>query len=112
MLILRISKKFCGEDKTDKQCLFLQGMYNLSDLEVEDQLRDRMSFQKFVGVSTGASDICKFLRQLFRCSTSYVTIRLTPLLKVSSNFTINQMFLHSQSIAAFHICENPSFMKM
>lgn len=38
------------------KCLFLQGLYNLSDPEMEDQLRDRMSFQKFVGV-TKAKDI-------------------------------------------------------
>ena len=33
------------------KCLFLQGLYNLSDPETEDQLRDRISFQKFVGIS-------------------------------------------------------------
>lgn len=31
--------------------LFLQGLYNLSDPETEDQLRDRIGFQKFVGIT-------------------------------------------------------------
>lgn len=38
------------------KCLFLQGLYNLSDPETEDQLRDRISFQKFVGIKE-AKDI-------------------------------------------------------
>jgi transposase, IS5 family len=31
--------------------LFLQYLYNLSDPELEDQVNDRLSFQRFVGVS-------------------------------------------------------------
>lgn len=49
-----------GRPRTDiirlLKCLFLQGLYNLSDPETEDQLRDRISFQKFVGIS-GAKEI-------------------------------------------------------
>lgn len=33
------------------KCLFVQGLYNLSDPEMEDQLRDRISFQKFLEIS-------------------------------------------------------------
>lgn len=31
--------------------LFLQGLYNLSDPELEDQVNDRLSFQRFVGLA-------------------------------------------------------------
>jgi transposase, IS5 family len=49
--------------------LFLQGMYHLSDPEAEDQIRDRMSFQKFLGICR-AEDIpdettlCRFRNEL------------------------------------------------
>jgi IS5 family transposase len=51
------------------KCLFLQGFYNLSDPEVKDQLRDRMSFQKFVGVASSKdipdeTTICRFRNEL------------------------------------------------
>ncbi len=51
------------------KCLFLQGFYNLSDPETEDQLRDRMSFQKFVGVASSKdipdeTTICRFRNEL------------------------------------------------
>ena len=35
--------------------LFLQYLYNLSDPELEDQVNDRLSFQKFVGVGFGTT---------------------------------------------------------
>lgn len=51
------------------KCLVLQRMYNLSDLELEEQLRDRLSFLRFVGL--GLSDdipdsttICRFRNEL------------------------------------------------
>ena len=49
--------------------LFLQGMYSLSDREAEDQIRDRGSFQKFLGIRE-AKDIpdetviCRFRNEL------------------------------------------------
>ncbi len=51
------------------KCLFLQGLYNLSDPEMEDQLRDRMSFQKFVGITSvkdipDETTICRFRNEL------------------------------------------------
>lgn len=42
-------KPFSIEGKL--RMLFLQFLYNLSDQELEDQLIDRMSFQKFVGIA-------------------------------------------------------------
>ena len=57
----------------------------------------------------GASDICKFHRQLFRCSTSYVTIRLTTLLKVSSNFTMNLRLLHIKQARSDHFPSIPVY---
>lgn len=49
--------------------MFLQGLYNLSDPELEDQLRDRMSFQKFVGISSekdipDETTFCRFRNEL------------------------------------------------
>lgn len=45
-----------GRPRTDivklLKCLFLQGLYNLSDPETEDMLKDRISFQKFIEIST------------------------------------------------------------
>lgn len=51
------------------KCLFLQGLYNLSDPETEDQLRDRISFQKFVGITTAKeipdeTTLCRFRNEL------------------------------------------------
>lgn len=34
------------------KALFLQSMYNLSDPQLEEQLADRLSFQRFVGISS------------------------------------------------------------
>jgi IS5 family transposase len=34
------------------KALFLQGMYNLSDPQLEEQLADRLSFQRFVGIGS------------------------------------------------------------
>jgi IS5 family transposase len=49
--------------------LFLQGMYHLSDPEAEDQIRDRMSFQKFLGICRAEdipdeTTICRFRNEL------------------------------------------------
>ena len=61
----RIVSLFSVIDKTDKsyggrprkeilmmcKILFIQYLYNLSDPELEDQLNDRLSFQRFAGIS-------------------------------------------------------------
>jgi len=51
------------------KCMFLQGLYGLSDPEMEDQLRDRMSFQKFIGIKTekdipDETTFCRFRNEL------------------------------------------------
>lgn len=63
-----VGRPFMNVQKLLK-CLFLQGLYGLSDPEVEDQLRDRMSFQKFVGVKQlkdipDETTICRFRKEL------------------------------------------------
>lgn len=61
----RVTKEFSVIDKTDKthggrprkellmmcKILFIQYLYNLSDPELEDQLNDRLSFQRFAGIN-------------------------------------------------------------
>ena len=52
--------------------MILQHLYGLSDPQAEEQLRDRLSFQKFVGLS-GSEDvpdettICRFRNRLISC---------------------------------------------
>lgn len=51
------------------KCLVLQRMYNLSDVELEEQLRDRFSFHRFVGLSItdevpDSTTICRFRNEL------------------------------------------------
>ena len=43
--------------KVKLKMLFIQHLYNLSDPELEDQMNDRLSFQKFCGVSISDSII-------------------------------------------------------
>jgi transposase, IS5 family len=52
--------------------MILQHLYGLSDPQAEEQLRDRLSFQKFVGLSAQESvpdetAICRFRERLISC---------------------------------------------
>jgi IS5 family transposase len=52
--------------------MILQHLYGLSDPQAEDQLRDRLSFQKFVGLQTDEevpdeTSICRFRLRLIEC---------------------------------------------
>lgn len=49
---------------TKVKMLFLQHLYNLSDPELEDQVNDRLSFQRFAGIdySTGVPDFATIWR--------------------------------------------------
>lgn len=51
------------------KCLLLQRLYNLSDIELEESLRDRISFMRFVGLgiddeSPDATTFCRFRNEL------------------------------------------------
>ena len=51
------------------KCLVLQRMYNLSDIELENQLYDRISFSRFIGLSMDddipdSTTICRFRNEL------------------------------------------------
>lgn len=75
------------------KCLFLQGMYNLSDPEVEDQLRDRMSFQKFVGISKEEdipddTTICKFRNELVEIGFQESIFTKTQYILAQWGFTV------------------------
>lgn len=75
------------------KCLFLQGMYNLSDPEMEDQLRDRMSFQKFVGI-TEEKDIpdettyCRFRNELTELGFQENVFTMTQHILYEMGFTV------------------------
>jgi IS5 family transposase len=52
--------------------MILQHLYGLSDPQAEEQLKDRLSFQKFVGLDThesvpDESTICRFRQRLIDC---------------------------------------------
>jgi IS5 family transposase len=52
--------------------MILQHIYNLSDPQAEEQLRDRLSFQKFVGLAAheevpDETTICRFRQRLIEC---------------------------------------------
>lgn len=73
------------------KCMFLQGLYNLSDPEMEDQLRDRMSFQKFVGISSekdipDETTFCRFRNELVALGFQ------------EDIFTLTQHLLHQMGI--------------
>lgn len=75
------------------KCLFLQGFYDLSDPEVEDQLRDRMSFQKFVGVVSAKdipdeTTICRFRNELIENGFQEDVFTMTQELLYEAGFTV------------------------
>lgn len=75
------------------KCLFLQGLYNLSDPEIEDQLRDRMSFQKFVGIKSEAdipdeTTICRFRKELTENGIQENIFTMTQYMLFEKGFTV------------------------
>jgi IS5 family transposase len=75
--------------------LFLQGLYGLSDPEVEDQIKDRKSFQKFVTVSE-ASDIpdettiCRFRNELVRAGMQESIFTITQCMLTEMGFSVKK----------------------
>jgi transposase, IS5 family len=54
------------------RAMILQHIYNLSDPHAEEQIKDRLSFQKFIQVGTHESvpdetTICRFRQRLIEC---------------------------------------------
>ena len=77
------------------KCLFLQGMYNLSDPEMEDQLRDRMSFQKFVGITEekdmpDETTICRFRNELTELGFQENIFTMTQSILYEMGFTVKE----------------------
>jgi len=77
------------------KCLFLQGMYNLSDPEMEDQLRDRMSFQKFVGIKEekdipDETTYCRFRKELNEHGFQESIFTLTQGILYEMGFTVKE----------------------
>ena len=68
--------------------LVLQRMYNLSDVELEDQINDRFSFRRFVGLGVSddvpdATTFCRFRQELLgqKLSEKLFQLVLSQLLK-------------------------------
>jgi IS5 family transposase len=85
------------------KCLFFQGMYNLSDPEVEDQLRDRMSFQKFVGIShekdiPDETSICKFRNELVAMGIQESIFTKTQFILFQMVFTVKEGHIQDGTI--------------
>lgn len=85
------------------KCLFLQGMYNLSDPEMEDQLRDRMSFQKFVGI-TEEKDIpdettfCRFRNELNELGFQETVFIMTQHILHEMGYTVEEGHIQDGSL--------------
>lgn len=85
------------------KCLFLQGLYNLSDPEIEDQLRDRMSFQKFVGISQeedipDETTICKFRNELATMGFQESIFTKTQFILTELGFTVKEGHIQDGTI--------------
>lgn len=75
--------------------MFLQGLYGLSDPELEDQLRDRMSFQKFVGISSEKdipddTTFCRFRNELVEMGFQEDIFSLTQELLHTMGITVEK----------------------
>lgn len=85
------------------KCLFLQGMYSLSDPEAEDQLRDRMSFQKFVGIKTekdipDETTICNFRNELVSLGYQEDIFTKTQFILHEMGFTVKEGHIQDGTI--------------
>lgn len=85
------------------KCLFLQGMYHLSDPEIEDQLRDRMSFQKFVGVSEvkdipDETTICYFRNELVGIGFQESIFTITQCMLAEMGITVKEGHIQDGTI--------------
>ena len=85
------------------KCMFLQGMYDLSDPEVEDQLRDRLSFQKFVGITTeeeipDETTICRFRNELMERGFQEDVFTMTQHLLFTKGFTVSMGHIQDGTI--------------
>lgn len=73
--------------------LFLQWLYGLSDPEVEDQIRDRKSFQKFLSVSEisdipDETTICRFRNELVTQWMQESIFTITQCMLTEMGFTV------------------------
>lgn len=83
--------------------LFLQWLYWLSDPEVEDQIRDRNSFQKFLWIQ-GAKDIpdettiCRFRNELTNNWSQESIFTMTQFILAEMWFTVEKWFIQDWTI--------------
>lgn len=85
------------------KCLFLQGLYDLSDPEIEDQLRDRKSFQTFVGIASAndipdETTICRFRNELTKTGFQEDIFTITQILLNDLGITVKKGSIQDATI--------------
>jgi len=83
--------------------LFLQGMYSLSDPEVEDQIRDRGSFQKFLGIREtkdipDETVICRFRNELVAFWIQESIFTVTQAILYEMGYTVKEGHIQDGTI--------------
>jgi len=83
--------------------LFLQWVYNLSDPEAEDQIRDRNSFQKFLEIKSvkdipDETTICRFRNELIKSWTQESIFTMTQFILAEMWFNIEKWHIQDGTI--------------
>jgi IS5 family transposase len=83
--------------------LFLQWLYNLSDPETEDQIRDRNSFQKFLWIREikdipDETTICRFRNELTNSWTQESIFSMTQFILSSMWFNVEKWYIQDGTI--------------
>jgi len=101
----RIVELFSVIDKTDKhiggrprkellvmvRVLFIQHLYNLSDLEMEDQLNNRLSFKHFAGIGLDSKVRLSSIRSQVEQSFAYMERILNHEIAMAHNLVRNEL---------------------
>lgn len=103
----RVADGGVGRPRTEAlrliKILFLQWLYGLSDPEVEDQIKDRRSFQKFVSISEVSdipdeTTICRFRNELVQVGIQESIFTVTQNMLAQMGFTVKQWSIQDGTI--------------
>ena len=83
--------------------LFLQWLYGLSDPKIEDQIRDRNSFQKFLGISKAKdipdeTTICRFRNELADAGKQEDIFTMTQCMLAEMGFNVEKWHIQDGTI--------------
>jgi IS5 family transposase len=83
--------------------MILQHLYNLSDPQAEEQLKDRLSFQKFVGLAAheavpDETTICRFRQRLIACQLHEQLLELLNLQLEARGYIVKRTTLVDATI--------------